>query len=295
MHNTLLIAVTAGLGGMLGWGAADFFAKITIDKIGDLKSLIWAHSFGAIFFILIALGEVVLGRHLALPVGFSTWSSLAFFGVLQMVVYWLVYRGFGKGSLSVLNPVFASFPGIVAIISIVFLGEILNLALGLALLATFAGILLLNLDLKGLRKRSLKVTPGLPEVACAALLAAFWTLGWNHLVKGQDPLVYAMIMYIFMSLAALWAGLLTKVDIGNIENNLLKFLALIGAGETLAYLAISWGYSATTRTSVVAVISGAFSLPTLLLARLYLGERLNRVQALGAVATITGIVIIALS
>ena len=46
MQSALTIAVLAGLGGMLGWGAADFFAKKTIDKIGAIASLVWAHIFG---------------------------------------------------------------------------------------------------------------------------------------------------------------------------------------------------------------------------------------------------------
>jgi len=33
MQTELLIAIIAGLGGMFGWGLADFFAKKTIDSI----------------------------------------------------------------------------------------------------------------------------------------------------------------------------------------------------------------------------------------------------------------------
>ena len=38
MQSDLVIAVLAGFGGMLGWGFADFFAKKTIDEIGDVAS-----------------------------------------------------------------------------------------------------------------------------------------------------------------------------------------------------------------------------------------------------------------
>jgi hypothetical protein len=56
MSNSLTAALVAGLGGMLGWGFADFFAKKTIDKIGDLPSLVWAHLFGTGFFVIIVAG-----------------------------------------------------------------------------------------------------------------------------------------------------------------------------------------------------------------------------------------------
>ena len=34
------LAIFAGLGGMFGWGLADFFAKRVIDSIGELKTLL---------------------------------------------------------------------------------------------------------------------------------------------------------------------------------------------------------------------------------------------------------------
>ena len=43
MQPELVLAGLAGLGGMMGWGLADFFAKKTIDEIGDVVSLVWAH------------------------------------------------------------------------------------------------------------------------------------------------------------------------------------------------------------------------------------------------------------
>ncbi len=106
MHNTLFIALLAGLGGMLGWGFADFFAKLTIDRIGELKSLVWAHAFGTSLFILIAVEQMTLqSKNFQMPAGVTAWIGLAAFGVLQTIVYWLVYIGFGKGLLAVLNPV----------------------------------------------------------------------------------------------------------------------------------------------------------------------------------------------
>jgi drug/metabolite transporter (DMT)-like permease len=296
MHNTLLIALLGGFGGMFGWGFADFFAKKTIDRIGAIKSLVWAHSFGTALFIVIALGQVFLReRAVYLPGSFGSWAGLAFFGALQMVVYWLVYEGFGKGQVAVLNPVFASYSGIVALISIAALGERLNLILAGALFAIFAGIILLNVDMEGLRSKKLKVTPGLGEVALAALLAAFWTIGWDKFIHGHDSLSYALYMYVFMTTAAFALARLMKVKLLGVDSDLKKFLVLIGLSEAVAYLAISWGYSRTPLTSVVALVSGSFSLPTIVLAFIFLKERITRLQ-LGAICMIIlGIIFVALN
>ncbi len=296
MHGNLSIALLAGIGGMLGWGFADFFAKKTIDVIGSIKTLVWAHFFGTSFFVLFALAhKLFYGANLHLPHTAGSWLGLAFFGTLQMIVYYLVYQGFGKGQLAVLNPVFASYSGIVALASVVLFGERLSPLLALALVVIFAGVLLINTDLKGLRSKKLHIVPGLKEVGGAAVLASIWTLGWDRFVKGHDAVTYALFMYAFMSLAALVLTKIIKEKSKVMPPSMWKFVVIIGLGETVAYLAISWGYGASTLTSTIALVSGSFSLPTLILAHAYLKEQVTRLQTFAALIIVAGIAVTALS
>jgi drug/metabolite transporter (DMT)-like permease len=296
MHNQLTIAILAGLGGMVGWGFADFCAKKTTDAVGAIKSLVWAHAFGTTLFIIIALSDAWLfGRHLQFPNSSGTWAGTAFFGALQMIVYWLAYEAFGKGQLAVLNPIFASFPGLVAIAAVIFFGEKLSAGLAIALVLLFGGILLINVDPGGTRRtKRLKSIPGLKEIALATVLAAVWTIGWDRFISGRQALPYALSMYAFMLLAAVVLAKLMRSNLRGVPKELWKFLVLIGLGETVAYLAISWGYSATNLTSIVALVSGAFSLPTLVLAYVFLKERLSKLQWGAVGLTILGIVLVSL-
>lgn len=211
-----------------------------------------------------------------------------------MLVYWLVYKGFSKGQLAVLNPIFASYSGIVALISIIFLSERLTPVISIALAAIFLGILLMNTDLKNLRSKRLNLVPGVAEVAAAAVLAAIWTILWDGFVNGQDSLAYAMLMYFFMTLAAIFAAKIQKINLKSVNTNLWKLLVLIGLGEVVAYLSISIGFSKTDFTSIVALISGSFSLPTVILAHLFLKERITRLQEISVAIIIAGIIIISL-
>jgi drug/metabolite transporter (DMT)-like permease len=179
--------------------------------------------------------------------------------------------------------------------SILFLGEAAHLVTGLGLLIIFGGIILLNTDLQGLRSRKLNVVPGLAEVGAAALLASGWTLGWDRFVGGQDSLSYALFMYAFMSLSAFILARLMKVRLGGVKPGLWKFLVLIGAGETLAYLSISWGFAATPLTAVVALISGAFSVPTVILAYYFLRERVTALQTGAIIGIIAGVILVSLN
>jgi drug/metabolite transporter (DMT)-like permease len=69
----------------------------------------------------------------------------------------------------------------------------------------------------------------------------------------------------------------------------------MGLGEAVAYLAISWGYSKTSLTGIVALVSGAFSLPTLVLAYFFLKERLSKLQWFSVAVIILGVVVISIA
>ncbi len=296
MQSGLFIAVGAGLGGMLGWGFADLFAKKTIDAIGDVATLAWAHVFGSFAFLLFALYKFSYGQEIILPHNFSTWALLVFFGALQATVYLLVYKGFSKGHVSVLNPVFASFSGLTALFSILIFGELVSGGLVLSLIILFIGVLLMNLDVNEFLNKRISFThvPGFKEVALATLLAAIWTISWDKFVHGHDWVMYSLLMYIFMTLAILIFTRVRHIKMSFSKPHAWKFLILIGVCETLAYLAVTYGYSLSPHTSVVALLSGAFSLPTIIFARIFLKEKINLAQVIGGVIIVAGVVLLAL-
>lgn len=297
MSGNLFTAVIAGLGGMFGWGFGDFFVKKTVDRVGAIVSLVWAHLFGTIIFLGFAVIQLILvGKLIYIPTGLVEWVGLMFFGVLQMIVYWLVYEGFGKGKVAVLNPIFASFSGLVALGAVLFFGEVITGNLAVSLITIFAGVMLMNIDIDGLRAKKLNIVPGLKEIGAATILATIWTLGWSRFIEGKDFLSYALFMYAFMTVAAyiLSKFMKVKLQVGKKDGGIWKFLGLIGLGEAVAYLSISFGYSLTSYTSVVALISGAFSLPTIILARVFLKEKVTLLQTIGSIVIILGIMILAL-
>jgi len=297
MQPELLIALVAGLGGMLGWGLADFFAKKTIDAVGDVVSLVWAHIFGTLILGIVALYHYgVAGNELRVP-DLTEWTWLAFFGVLQAAVYLYVYAGFAKGQVAVLSPIFASFSGLVALASVLFLGEVLGSTLLIVLVLIFIGVMLSSIDVHVAIRGSLIMAPGVREVGLATILATLWTLLWDRFIGGADWILFTLCMYAFMTVAmyAIAKKRGIALAIAPAQRHAWKFLVLIGACEIVAYLAISYGYSATTLTSVVAVLSGAFSLPVIILARIFLAERPTMTQTVGSCIVILGVILLPLT
>lgn len=295
MPNELLIAILGGLGAMLGWGLADFFAKITIDEVGDIASLAWGHIIGSVALVLAALyAFFAMDRQLGIPSDIQSWLLLLIFGAGQAAVYLYVYKAFSKGPVGVLSPIFASFSGITALLSVIVFAEVLTGHTLAGIITLFAGILLINLDPAALRSRKLGFVkvPGFREIAIATGLAALWTIFWDQFVGGQDWLAYTLFMYVIMTVVILIVAAYQKVSLRNVKPKMWKFLTLIGVTEVTAYLALSWGYSAASHTSVVAVLSGAFALPTIILARLFLKEKITGLQTVGGLVVIAGIMIL---
>lgn len=289
------IAVLGGLGAMLGWGMGDFLAKVAVDSVGELTSLAWGHLAGSA--VLGCVCVELAARHYIGSFAVTGWTLplLAAFGAGQASVYYLLYRAFSRGQVSVLSPTFASFSGLVAAYSILVLGEHASVLEIAALIALFLGIVALSLGpASDPSTRRLWKAPGLALTLAATVAAAAWTLGWNQAVAHRDPFLSAAIMYAFMTVLFV-AAALAKGGMSPLRPPMAVAVTGIGIGEAVAYLAITWAYSRSSATSITALLSGAFSLPTIVLARIWLNERLSRPALAGAGATIAALTALAIS
>lgn len=296
MDRELLIAGVAGLGGMLGWGFAEFATKISVDKIGTIASLVWAHVLGTIILFSLLFAKLLVDHaDVNFPTDLSEWAGLIFFGTLQTIVYYFAYKGFEKGEVSILSPIFASFAGLVALLSVVMFGEVLKIGFAPALVLIFGGVILINIDLGSLNLRHIRIKPvaGLKEIIIATVLATVWTLGWDKFSKNKDWMVYAIFMFLFMTISAFFIAKIANVNLSETRGGVWKSLWLIAIGEVVAYLAITLGYASTTYTSIVAILSGASALPTIMLARVFLKEKMTRTQTISSLIIIAGIALLA--
>jgi drug/metabolite transporter (DMT)-like permease len=293
MQTTLLIAVTAGLLGMIGWGCADFFAKKTIDRIGDLATLFWGQILGLIPLLLLFF----LWRPSVPSLSVTDPLALLVFGAISALSYLLLYRGFELGKVSVLSPVFASYGGVAVLISALVFGEAVPVLRWVALAVIFAGILLMSIDLGDLKKswRLEGRLHGLFEVLCAMLVFSVWLVLWGHYVDARNWIFYVIIMRAIAALTLLVVAGIKHEHLWFKDRSLWLPLVLIGGFDVLAYAAVTWGFGATSLTGTIALLSGAFSLPTLILARIFLKERLNMAQTVAALTIIIGVALVSVS
>jgi drug/metabolite transporter (DMT)-like permease len=293
MNSPIAIAIVAGSLAMIGWGCADFFAKKTIDQIGDIATLFWGQLLG-----LIPLVFLYFFWHQS-PPSLAPIDTLLFlvFGVVSALSYLLLYRGFERGKVSILSPIFASYAGTVVLISAFVFGEEIPPLRWLAIAVIFFGIITMSTDISDFKKslRARGRMGGVPEVLIAMVVFSFWLAFWGRYVSVDHWVFYVLAMRaIAVATLLVFAGLKHLTLWPKQTSKLIWPLMLIGFFDVMAYAAVTWGFGATPLISVVALLSGAFSLPTLVLARVFLKEKLNRMQALSVAAIIVGIVMVAL-
>ncbi len=292
MSSTLVVALVAGLGSMIGWGTADFFAKKTIDKIGDVQTLFWQQLIG-----IIPLTFLYLLHPVTPDLHHYDILFMVLLGAVSGLSYIPLYNGFGKGQLSLLSPVFASYSVVVVLLSVLFLGESLHALRVAAIFITVLGILLISTNLRDLRLSARKHAfrlAGLPEVASAMLIYSVWLVFLDQFLAGKQWVPFILAIRIFSAATVLLYSRVRGIRLKIRDRKLWKYLVGIGLFDVAAFSFVSYGFSHTQYPSIIAVLSASFSLPTLFLARIFLKERISRTQAIAAMIIICGIVLISL-
>lgn len=288
MGKEITFAVLGGLGAMLGWGASDFFAKKTIDKIGDIKTLFWAQLLGTIPLLIYCL------IRFSLPVfSWNDFFILFLLSLLDGFGYIYFYKALSKGKVSVISPVLASYAALGLVISAIVFQERLFPVTLFLLLLIFLGILLTSVDLTLLKPQALDwrgLSRGLPEALVGVVLFGIWYPFWDDFISRGQWWILVFLLRIFISLIVF---LVAKGDVlpkTGSDFSIWKLLLVIGFLDGGAYLALTWGFGVTSYTSVVTVLSAAYSLPTLILARIFLKEKLSFNQWFGVMLIIACLV-----
>lgn len=291
MRTDLGVAVLAGLGGMAGWGFADFFAKKTIDALGDLVTLFWSQLIGVVPLV------VVFAIQRNLPdLRWIDGLYLVLLGAASALSYLPLYSGFGKGQVSVLSPIFASYAVLVVLLSVIFFGETISGAVWLAIVVVVIGVLFISTDLGDIRRlivsRDLASTAGVREVVAALVAYSVWLILFDRFLGHRDWVFFVLMIRSVSALTLLAYASIRRRSLDAKGTSFAPFLILIGLCDVGAYSAVAYGFSASPHTSIVAVLSSTFSLVTLVLASIFLRERLTRLQKVSASAILAGIVLV---
>lgn len=292
MQQELLIAIFAGLGSMLGWGFADFFAKKTIDQIGDVPTLFWGQLFGMVpLTILFFLFDPHIPQKMI-----TFWPFIILLGVWTGLSYIPVYIAFKKGKVSLISPIQATYSVLVIIVSALFFKEIIPTSRLIDFLVIFMALLFMKITFSDLIsifsgktiKKGQEIK-GLKEIIFATLLYVVWIIALDRFINGEYWLPYLFVIHVISVASIYLYARFRNINLKFKNRNLWKFLIIIGFCDIFAFGSFYYGLSKTSYVSIVVMLSAAFSLPIIILAHFFLKERITKTQMAAVLMIIAGV------
>jgi drug/metabolite transporter (DMT)-like permease len=295
------MTIILGLAAAIFWGAADFLARYSTRIIGTYRTLFFMQFFGlTILSIYLALtGD--FGR-LSQEVFWQAWAWALLAAFLNVFSSLALYRAFEVGVLTIVSPIAASSAAL-AVVFALLSGETVSMAHGIGIIAALVGVALAATAFSSAKnaKKIIGALPPqckgiLPRGVLWALAAAlgygiiFWVLGFH-----VTPVLGGIAPVWLIRLTTIWTLALFVVPIKqNIHvprGRVWWFIAGVGILDTAAYVSFTMGLTAG-QVAIIGVIASLFSAVTVLLAWIFIREKLQWNQWLGVGIIFVAIVLV---
>ena len=267
------------LGASLAWGVADFIGPLVSRTLGSLPVLFWAQVGGV---VAIAIAVAVRGE------GPAGWEALlavlaAIGGMLGIFAY---YRGMVTGSMSVVAPI----AGVSAIVPVVFgiaTGDNPSATQVGGIVCALAGVGLASIEHQQGRRR---VAAGVGLALLAAAGFGFY-FPWMH-AAGKVDFWWASLVFRFTALLLVAGAVAVQRPPLRMSRRNLLIVFAVGIGDTLGNVFYAAAAGKGGLVSLTSVLASLYPVVTVLLAATVLHERVARLQRIGIVLTLTGVVLI---
>ena len=209
-------------------------------------------------------------------------------GVAGLVGLAALYRGMAIGAMGIVAPISAAGP-VVPLVFDAVQGVIPSALQWLGVALVISGIVVLSRDSDG-ESGDAGVAAGVGLALVAALAFGIFFVGIDAAADESVPWAIVAVRSASV-MAALVAVALTRSSL-RAPGDLLVLLVAVGIFDTGANVAVA---AATTSgaVGVVAVLSALYPVVTVLLARVFLHERLSRSRRLGGVVALGGAALVA--
>ena len=292
------MGIILGLAAALSWGAADFLARYATQVIGTYRTLFFMQFIGAFALSVYMLGSGELAR-VAHHTPWQPWLWAVVVAMMNALGALALYRSFEVGVLSIVSPVAASSSALTVVLSFLS-GETISRARAFGIGAALVGVVLAAMHFssvshsstpgKTTRKGGLTRGVGWALVASVTYGINFWLLGFfvTPSLGGSAP-IWIIRLGTITTLALLAAP--ARQSIRPPRGRIWWLILAAGTLDTLAYLLANFGFT-TEQVAVVSVLASLFSAVTVLLAWIFLHDKLQWSQWLGIGVIFLGIALV---
>lgn len=291
------MGIVFGLVAALGWGTADFLVRFSTRLIGTYRTLFFMQLIGVFVLgvYLIGTGKLVV---LIASTSWQPWAWAVLAILLSILGSLAFYRAYEIGVLMVVAPITSCYAAVTSALAFL-TGEMVSQVHIMGLVVALTGVVLVATPLGSIllmRKKHVVVRSEMPPGVLWAIVASlsygvsFWILGFyvNHDL-GAVTTTWLTRLLTLCLLAA--CAPVAKQSLQLPRGRVWWYICAIGIIDTVAFIAYNVGLT-VAQISIVSVISSLYSAVTVVLAWVFLRERLQRSQWFGIGVVFAGLVLV---
>lgn len=280
-------SILCGISGMFGWGIYDFLGGVFAKQIGPYKSFFWSQLAGLISLVVLA---VILKPAIHLPL-----LALVLFPIASVVYsagYLFFFKGFEVGNVSIVAATMNLWAVFTMLFAFTFMGQRLSSTQTIGVLLIISGVLLASVNWSEIRAQRFQLSAGVREAVVGAF---FFGIFWNisEIVSEEIGWLYTTLLIkfgiiVFLLLFSVIAK--RELGLGNTASKTKSAILLMGIIEAGAVAIVNYGLTIGDAI-LITPIASALSIVTILLAIIFLKDKITKIQGLGIATAITGIVV----
>ena len=290
----------AGLGAALSWGTMDVASALASRRLGSLKVTAGIQVVSAVLLVALAFG---LGT--VLPSDPLVLAMAGLLGIVGAGAYLSYFTGLRIGPISLVSGVVAAYGGLTVVLAVLVRGESLTSVQALGAAVATLGVVLTAVAFDGGIRGTRLAGPGVIFAVMALLLFALMTVGLAEAIERSgwlEVLVVSRVVNAVVSIGAVVVltslahprlRAIVQVDTIAVARTSWAIVLMAGILDVTGLIVFAIGLE-QAETWLVGLVSSFGPAFTILIAVLFLGERLQRVQWLGLCGVGLGMVLIAL-
>jgi transporter family protein len=287
--STTILSILSGIAGMFGWGIYDFLGGVFAKQIGPFKSFFWSQLAGLISVLLLA---IIFTTSIDIPIFVIILFPIT--AIVYSAGYLFFFKGFEIGNVSIVAATMNLWAVFTMLFAFIFMGQRLSTIQTLGVLMIISGVTLASLNWSDIGNQRFQLSSGVKEAVFGAF---FFGIFWNisEIISEEVGWLFTTLFVKFgIILFLLIFYFLVKREIGltKTATKTKYVIILMGIIEAGAVAVVNYGLTIGDAI-LITPIASALSIVTITLAVIFLKDKITKLQGLGIVTAIIGIVIAA--
>jgi transporter family protein len=287
--STAILSILSGIAGMFGWGIYDFLGGVYAKRIGPFKSFFWSQLAGLIFALLLIFAFTI---HLNVPILVIILLPIA--AIVYSAGYLFFFKGFEIGNVSIVAATMNLWAVFTMLFAFIFMGQRLSTLQSLGVFMIISGVTLASLNWSDIRNHRFQLSSGVKETVLGAFFfGVFWNIS-EVITEEIGWLLTTLFVKFGIILFLLLFSFLIKreLDLTKATTKTKCIVALMGIIEAGAVAIVNYGLTIGDAI-LITPIASALSIVTITLAIIFLKDKVTKLQGLGMITAIAGIIVTA--